>query len=125
MFPTRQELIRHMAVALAGRAAEELAFGPEDVTTGAANDLQKAADIAGRMAVEWGMGPDAGKPFEMLMASKEQKQSGALNLLEQAYKLATDVLTTNRDAWNTMWEMLLQKEALTGEEAEACLSPKS
>ncbi len=122
MFHTRQELLSHMAVALAGRAAEEIAFGPNDVTTGAANDLQKAADIAGRMASEWGMGPDSDKPFELLLAGKDQKQSGALNLLEQAYHLATDVLTSHREAWNTMWEKLLQKEALTGEEAAACLS---
>ena len=121
MFHTRQELLRHMAVALAGRAAEELAFGPEEVTTGAANDLQKAADIAGRMSAEWGMGPSADKPFEMLLAGKDQRQSGALNLLEQAYRLATEVLTNNRKAWNAMWERLLQKEALTGDEAAACL----
>ena len=121
MFHTRQELIHHMAVALAGRAAEELAFGPDDVTTGASNDLQKAVDIAERMASEWGMGPDAGKPFEMLLAGKEQKQSGALNLLEQAYRLATEVLLSHREAWNAMWGKLLQKEALTGEEAAACL----
>ncbi len=121
MFHTRQDLLNHMAVALAGRAAEEMAFGPNDVTTGAANDLQKAADIAGRMASEWGMGPDAGKPFEMLLAGKDQRQSGALNLMEQAYKLAVEVLETNRKAWTAMWEKLLQKEALTGEEAAACL----
>lgn len=121
MFHTRQELIRHMAVALAGRAAEELAFGPEEVTTGAANDLMKAADIAGRMASEWGMGPSADKPFEMLLAGKEQRQSGALSLLDQAYKLAMEVLTNNQKAWNDMWDKLLKKEVLTGEEAAACL----
>ena len=73
------------------------------------------------MASEWGMGPDAGKPFEMLLAGKDQRQSGALNLMEQAYKLAVEVLETNRKAWTAMWEKLLQKEALTGEEAAACL----
>ena len=122
MFHTRQELLHLMAVALAGRAAEELAFGPNDVTTGAANDLQKAVDIAGRMASEWGMGPDSDKPFEMLLAGKDQRQSGALNLLEQAYRLATDVLLSHKKAWNAMWGQLLKKEALTGEEAAACLN---
>ncbi len=122
MFHTRQELIHHMAVALAGRAAEELTFGAGEVTTGAANDLQKAADIAGRMAADWGMGPDEDKPFELLMASKDQLKSGAQSLLEQAYKLAREVLSSYNQAWTAMWEALLQKEALTGEEAEACLS---
>ncbi len=122
MFHTRQELIRHMAVALAGRAAEERAFGAEEVTTGAASDLQRAADIAGRMASEWGMGPNSDKPFEMLLAGKEQRQSGTLGLLEQAYKLAGEVLSNHHAAWTAMWESLLEKEVLSGEEAAACLN---
>jgi ATP-dependent Zn protease len=68
------------------------------------------------------MGPDAGKPFEMLLAGKDQKQSGALNLLEQAYQLSMDVLSKHQTSWNSMWEKLLQKESLTGEEAAACLN---
>lgn len=122
LFHSRQELLNHMAVALAGRAAEELAFGAAEVTTGAANDLQKAADIATRMASEWGMGPDADKPFEMLLAGGDQRQQGALHLLEQAYRLAADVLAQNQSAWTALWEMLLAKEAVTGEEAAACLN---
>ena len=94
-----------------------MAYGAGEVTTGAANDLQKAADIAGRMAADWGMGPDADKPFELLMASKDQLKSGAQSLLEQAYKLARDVLSSYSKAWTAMWEALLEKEALTGEEA--------
>ncbi len=122
LFHTRQELLGHMAVALAGRAAEELAFGAGEVTTGAANDLTKAAEIATRMASEWGMGPDEEKPFEMLLAGGEQRQQGVLHLLEQAYKLSMDVLNQNKKAWTALFEMLLSKEAVTGEEAAACLN---
>lgn len=121
MFFTRQELLNHMAVALAGRAAEELAFGPGEVTTGAANDLQKAADIAARMACEWGMGPDEGKPFEVLLLSDDQRKKGAQSLLEQAYDLAMQSLASHKAQWTALWERLLEKEVLTGKEAAECL----
>ena len=121
LFHTRQELIYHMAVALAGRAAEEIAFGPSQVTTGAANDLQKAADIAGRMAGEWGMGPDDANPFEVLLAGESERQKGVLALMEQAYTLAMDILRSHEKQWNALWETLMQKEALSGEEAKACM----
>ena len=80
-----------------------------------------SAGIASRMASDWGMGPDADKPFQMLLAGKDQRQEGSLNLLEQAYKLAMDVITSNRKAWTDIWKMLLEKEAITGEEAASCL----
>ena len=50
---TRQELLDEMTVLLAGRAAEELVFG--EVTTGAANDLERATELARRMVCEFGM----------------------------------------------------------------------
>ena len=47
-------LVAQLAVALGGRVAEEMAFGSDDVTTGASNDLQQVRSIARRMVAQWG-----------------------------------------------------------------------
>ena len=52
-----------IAVGLGGRVAEELTFGPEQVTTGAENDLQIVTDLARRMVTRWGMGEQIGVVF--------------------------------------------------------------
>jgi ATP-dependent metalloprotease FtsH len=52
---SRETLLVRIAVGLGGRAGEALAFGPEQVTTGAENDLQVATDLARRMVTRWGM----------------------------------------------------------------------
>lgn len=57
LFHEKRELMHHIAVALAGREAEALLLGPERVSTGASNDIEKAALIAQRMVCEWGMLP--------------------------------------------------------------------
>src|SRR5713101_6753317 len=54
----RTYLLERLAVALGGRAAEELALG--DITTGAENDLKEASQLARRMVSEWGMGEQTG-----------------------------------------------------------------
>ena len=110
MFYTRQELMGHMAVALAGRAAEEIAFGPDLVTTGAANDLEKAAQIALDMAARWGMGET------MCIFGKEEQEKAAKTLAGQAYQTAKDLLRANRAAWERVKNLLLQKETLQGQE---------
>ena len=51
---TREELVDHMAVLLGGRVAEQLVFG--EVTTGAADDLQRVAEITHAMVHEYAMG---------------------------------------------------------------------
>src|SRR5229473_5039290 len=60
---SRESLMTRLAVGLGGRAAEELAFGPERVTTGAENDLQIVTDLARRMVTRWGMSEQVGVVF--------------------------------------------------------------
>ena len=52
---TRAKLEADLAVAMGGRAAEELIFGPERITTGAAADIEMATHIARNMVCKWGM----------------------------------------------------------------------
>jgi cell division protease FtsH len=60
---SREILLARIAVGLGGRAAEELAFGSEHVTTGAENDLQVVTDLARRMVTRWGMSEQIGVVF--------------------------------------------------------------
>ena len=60
---SRDYLLARLAVGLGGRAAEELAFGPERVTTGAENDLQSVTSLARRMVTRWGMSERVGAMF--------------------------------------------------------------
>ncbi|HZU04073.1 MAG TPA: ATP-dependent zinc metalloprotease FtsH [Ktedonobacteraceae bacterium] len=60
---SRETLMARIAVGLGGRAAEELAFGLERVTTGAENDLQVVTDLARRMVTRWGMSEQVGVVF--------------------------------------------------------------
>jgi cell division protease FtsH len=60
---SRETLMARIAVGLGGRAAEELTFGQERVTTGAENDLQVVTDLARRMVTRWGMSEKVGVVF--------------------------------------------------------------
>src|SRR5690348_10026887 len=57
---TKQSILTRLAMAYGGRVAEELVFGPEKVTTGAAQDIQHATDIARRMVTQYGMSDTIG-----------------------------------------------------------------
>jgi ATP-dependent metalloprotease FtsH len=57
---SREMLMTKIAVGLGGRAAEELTFGPDRVTTGAENDFQAVTDLARRMVTRWGMSEQVG-----------------------------------------------------------------
>lgn len=117
MFYQRQELIKHMQVALAGRAAEEIAFGPDGVTTGAANDFQKASEIASSMAVYWGMGETG-----MLSVMKEEQDKSAQMLLKEAYEAVKTLLMENQTAFETLCAALQTHESMTGKQVRDCLS---
>ncbi|MFO0995470.1 MAG: ATP-dependent zinc metalloprotease FtsH [Alphaproteobacteria bacterium] len=57
---TRRELEALIASLFGGRVAEELVFGPASITTGAADDIRRATDLARRMVTEWGMSEKLG-----------------------------------------------------------------
>ncbi len=60
---SRETLMARIAVGLGGRVAEELTFGPDQITTGAENDLQVVTDLARRMVTRWGMSEQVGVVF--------------------------------------------------------------
>ncbi len=60
---SRESLMVRLAVGLGGRAAEELTFGPDRVTTGAENDFQVVTGLARKMVTRWGMSAQVGVMF--------------------------------------------------------------
>ena len=118
LFHEKQELVCHMAVALAGREAERMLVGDDRVSTGASNDIEKAALIARRMVCEWGMLPGSS---EIYLFSQQQKDMAAQQWLTEAQKLAAQVLQEHRGAWAALMELLLDKETADGEDVKDCM----
>lgn len=125
---SKKDLQNRIAVLLAGRAAEQLIFG--EVTTGAADDLVKATDIARAMVTQYGMSDDIGMlsidaPKSQFLdpsladsslrfgPDMAQRVSAAVStLLDEAFQLATDVLALNQSILEDTAKQLLAEETL-------------
>ena len=119
LFHRRQELLHHMAVALAGREAEALYLGGyEEISNGASNDIEKAALLCQRMVCEWGMLPAGDEPY---LFSQGQREAAQQQWLAMARQLAASLLRQREAAWRRLTEALLEKEALDGEEVRRCM----
>ena len=126
---TREQLLDEMCATLAGRAAEELAFGT--ISTGAQNDLERVTKQAIAMISYFGMSDKVGnvsyydsqggdygftKPYSEKTAElidQEVKQ-----LIEVSYERAKEVLSANEDGHRQVAELLLEKEVLFAEDLE-------
>jgi len=136
---SRAYLQNQMAVALGGRVAEEIVYGDDEVTTGASNDLQQVARVARQMVTRFGMsdrlGPVAlgrsqGGMFlgRDIAAERDFSEDTAATideevgqLVAEAYRRATDVLTTNRPVLDELAEMLVEKETVDAEDLQELL----
>jgi cell division protease FtsH len=134
---TREELENKMAVLLGGRAAESLIF--EHLSTGAADDLSKATDIARSMVTRYGMEEKLGhvtydtEPRSFLdvqqrptMLERQYSEDTAREIdcavreiLDAAYAKASEILTRRRGDLEKGAAALLDKETLTEEELKA------
>ncbi len=126
----RSYLLERLAVALGGRAGEEVALG--EITSGAENDLKEATRLARRMVTTWGMGEKTGLatydldgenaflgqqalegPGRMYSgATAERVDAEVERLLEQAHQQACTALSEHRAALERLAQALLQEEVL-------------
>ncbi|ARP70850.1 cell division protein FtsH [Streptomyces pluripotens] len=136
---TRNEMLDQLAYMLGGRAAEELVF--HDPTTGAANDIEKATNLARAMVTQYGMterlgaikfGGDNSEPFlgrEMAHQRDYSEEVAALvdeevkKLIETAHNEAWEILVENRDVLDNLVLALLEKETLGKEEIAEVFAP--
>jgi cell division protease FtsH len=135
------ELRDQIATLLGGRAAEEIVF--DSITTGAANDLQRATDLAERMVTTYGMskvlGPLAyekgqqnaflgdgmgmGMNPRRLVSDETAKaiDEEVKDIVEQGHEYALAILRQNRDLLEEIAQVILDKEVIEGEELQALL----
>ncbi|HEY3112129.1 MAG TPA: ATP-dependent zinc metalloprotease FtsH [Gemmatimonadaceae bacterium] len=134
---TREQLEANLVKAYGGRVAEELVFGRDRVTTGAASDIQQATGLARRYVSQWGLSDEIGP---VLVGDNEQElflgrelqtrrevsertaqlvDSEVSRVIKEAYSRATAVLQENMDLLHTVAAALLDRETLTGDEVAA------
>ena len=126
---TKKRLLDQIAVALAGRAAEELVF--DDVTTGAENDFRQATELTRRMITEWGMHPEFGQVayqerqdtylggYEVRNYSEETARridEAVKGLIDEQYRRILELLRDRRAELERVAEALLEVETLTAEQ---------
>ncbi len=139
----RNYLEDSLAIAMGGRLAEEIIFGPEYVTTGAASDIKQATDLARRMVTEWGMSDALGplrysdneeEVFLGHSVTQRKNVSEATarvidaeirSLIKIAENRARDIITTHVDDLHRLAEALLEYETLTGEDIDTLLRGES
>ncbi len=137
---TRAYILGRLAVAYGGRAAEELVFGSDRVTTGAASDFQQATELARRMVTEFGMSEVVGPitvvehpelpPFgrqvvqrlEVSQHTAELVDGEVRRIVQEAYTRASDVIRANRGALDALANMLLERETLERADVEAIVA---
>jgi cell division protease FtsH len=133
-FKYKDQLESELAVAFGGRVAEEIVFNR--ISTGAANDIKQATDLAQQMIRSWGMSDDLGplsyaKGEEQVFLGREiaqhrdyseataQKIDEEINkLIKNSYESAKTVLNENLDILHKLAERLLDKETVMGKELD-------
>ncbi|MBS3758730.1 MAG: ATP-dependent zinc metalloprotease FtsH [Desulfobacterales bacterium] len=133
-FKYQDQLLSELSVAMGGRVAEEIVFGR--ISTGAANDIKQATELAHNMVRNWGMsealGPlSYGQQDEQIFLGREIAQhrdyseetanlidSEISRIVKESYQRAKDLLTENRDVLDKLAEMLLEKETVMGKELD-------
>jgi cell division protease FtsH len=122
---TREDLIDYMTVLLGGRVAEQVVFGA--VTTGAANDLHRVAEITRAMVHDYAMGASATGQrawIDVDVASEASKRVRDEEQRELAYlaeRAATDIVTRHRDKLDELAEALLEHEVVGREDLDRIL----
>ncbi|MEN3176541.1 ATP-dependent zinc metalloprotease FtsH [Gluconobacter sp. OJA] len=131
---SRKWCLARLVIAMGGRVAEEIIFGPEEVSAGASGDIKSATDLARRMVTEWGMsdklgmisyGDNGQEVFlgHSVTQNKNLSEQTARDidveikaLIDTAYQQAHHLLLTRIDDLHRLTAALLEYETLTGDD---------
>jgi cell division protease FtsH len=137
-----EQMTSRLAIMMGGRVAEELVFGRERVTSGAASDIEQATKLARMMVTRWGLsdalgtvayGENQEEVFLGYSVSRQQSISEATvqkidaeirRLVEAGYSEAQQILTDKRGDLETLAKGLLEFETLSGDEIKDLLLGK-
>ncbi|WP_338548899.1 ATP-dependent zinc metalloprotease FtsH [Roseovarius phycicola] len=130
----RSECEEKLAMTMAGKAAEIIKYGEDNVSNGPAGDIQQASSLSRAMVLRWGMSDKVGNVdyeqahegymgngaggFSISAATKELIEEEVKRLIDDAYETAHKILTEKKDDWERLAQGLLEYETLTGEEIE-------
>ena len=133
-FRFKDQLESELAVAFGGRVAEEIVFSR--ISTGAANDIKQATDLAQQMIRTWGMseklaplsyakgeeqiflGREISQHRDYSEATAQKIDEEITRLITDAYQCARNVLNENLDVLHKLAEILLEKETVMGKELD-------
>ena len=131
---TRMQIEARLVMAYGGRVAEEIIFGRNHVTTGAASDIQQATGIARRYVSQWGLsdaigpilvgdneqevflGRELSSRRQVSERTAQQVDDEVSRVINEAYNRAMETLTTHRVLLDTIAASLLERETLTRED---------
>lgn len=121
MYQTKDDIKNSIMVALGGRAAEEIIFGKDKITTGASNDLQKATEMAFNMISVYGMDEELGLVnYGAILGQNIGSNSMIIErvktIIDYLYEETKKVVYENINYLNNIASMLLLKEVLDEEE---------
>jgi cell division protease FtsH len=136
---SKSKLLSELTMAMGGRAAEEIIFGPDKVSNGASGDIKMATDQARRMITEWGMsdklgmiayGDNSQEVFLGHSVTQNKNVSEATareidgeikGIIDRAYAKARRLLTENVEELHRLARGLLEHETLSGDEIRTVL----
>jgi cell division protease FtsH len=123
-----------LAIMMGGRAAEELKFGKENITSGAQSDIEQATKLAKAMVTRWGfsealgtvaygdnqdevfLGMSMGRQQNVSEATAQKIDHEVRTLIDEAYKEAVRIIREENDGFEQVAQALLEFETLTGDE---------
>ena len=137
---TQRKFKSQIAMAMGGKAAEVLVFGEDNVTSGAASDIQQVSRIARAMVTQFGMSDELGNidyanrqetflgPYQGMSnngpVTQETIDKEVRRLVDEGYEAAKEILVEKRGDLDRLAEGLLEYETLTGDEITRVISGK-
>ncbi len=137
MFKTKSKMLNEIVVDLGGRVAEELIFGPDDVTTGASQDFKQATKMARRMVTTYGMSDKIGvvsfnEDDDQVFIGKDLAHGRSMSeetlreidievksIMEACHERARNLIKEHSDILEKTASLLLEKEKINMDEFNA------
>ena len=133
----KSECEEKLAMTMAGKAAEIIKYGADNVSNGPAGDIQQASGLARAMVLRWGMSDKVGNidyteahegyqgntaGFSVSANTKELIEEEVKSFIQQGYDTAFKILTKKKKEWDRLALGLLEYETLTGEEIKKVMN---
>lgn len=141
---SRRHIVSQITSLFGGRVAEEMTLGPEGITTGASNDIQRATEIARNMVTKWGLSPAMGPLMydeggeEVFLGRSAAQPAKAMSdetaraidkevraIIDDCYSTAHQILEDNRDKLDMMADALMRYETIDAEQIDDIMAGKA